>query len=163
MLREELIQGINANNARAMDPAAWRLRWIFASLVPTGTFFTFQFQVPAAAAFFRLEYLIAAWPIVGTFRPLFVEIGDDRGQKFILTSKRPELQNGANLALFTTPTVDPNPATAGDQSAYMGMLPLNLDFPGRAVVSLNFRGATAAPNPTTVSILLAGHQKNRIG
>lgn len=163
MLREELIRGIDENNARAMDPGGWRLRWIFASLVPTGTFFTFQFQVPPAAAFYRMEYLLAAWPIVGTFRPLFMEVADDRGQKFVLTSKRPELQNGANLALFTTPNVDPDPATAGDQSQYLGMVPLNIDFPGRAVVSVNIRGALATPDPTTISLLIAGHQKNRVG
>lgn len=155
--------GVDANNARAMDPGAWRLRWIVATLIPTGTFFTFKFQVPAAAAIFRLEYLLAWWPVTGTFRPLFVELGDDRGQDHVLVDKGPELQNGAAFSLFTTPNTDINAALAGDQAAYKGMMPLNLDFSGRAVISVNIRGALATPNPASLSILLAGHQKNRVG
>jgi len=156
--------GVEANNARAMDPAAWRLRWIYALIVPTGSFITYQFQVPAAAALYRLEYLIAWWPVgPGAFRPLFAELADDRGQKFVLTDKRTEVRDGAPFSLFTTPNVDPNSALAGDQSAYLGAMPLNLDFPGRAVVSLNIRGALATPDPTGIAILFAGHQKNRVG
>jgi len=164
MTDAELKAGVNANNARAMDPGAWRLRWIVASLVPTGTFFSFKFQVPAAAAIYRLEYLMAWWPIgPGNFRPLYVELGDDRGQDHILVDKGPELRNGAAFSLFTTPNTDINTAVAGDQSAYKGMMPLNLEFPGRATIAVNIRGALATPDPVSLSILLAGHQKNRVG
>lgn len=164
MTAEQMKAGVDANNARAMDPGAWRLRWIVATLIPTGTFFTFKFQVPAAAAFFRLEYLMTWWPVgPGAFRPLFVELGDDRGQDFVLVDKGPALANGAAFSLFTTPNTDVNAALAGDQAAYKGMMPLNLDFPGRATISVNIRGALGTPDPTSLSILLAGHQKNRVG
>lgn len=163
MTPAELQAGIDANNARASAADAWRLRWISFALVPTGTVTTFQFQIPPAAAFYRLEYLMMGWGIgPGLFRPLNLEISDDRGQKFILFSK--QTQNlGAKVALFTSPGVDPNPALAGDQSAYKGMFPLMLDFPGRATVTLTLRGAVGTPDPTTVNVLLAGHQQNRLG
>ncbi len=160
---QELQAGIARNNARAASQSAWRLRWISANLIPTGTFFTFQFQVPSAAMLYRLEYLIAWWPVTEVFRPLFCELADDRGQKYVLTGPRQELRLGMPFTLFTTPGSDPNSTLTGDQSSFKGMMPLNLEFPGRANISINIRGATAAPDPSQVSILLVGHQKNKAG
>ncbi len=163
MTQDELQAGIARNNARAKNPAAWRLRWISATLIPTGSFFTFQFQIPSAAWEYRLEYLIAWWPVTEVFRPLFCTIDDDRGQKYVLTGQGPELSRGMPFNLFTSPATDPNSTLAGDQSAYLGAMPLNLRFPGRATVSLNIRGATATPDPAQLNILLVGHQKNQAG
>ncbi len=163
MTLEELQAGIDANNARALDPGAWRLRWIFLDLVPTGTYFQAQFQIPPAAALYKVEYLMIWWPVgPGTFRPLFMEVMDDRGQKYVFVDKGPELGRGANVSLFTTPNTDPNSALAGDQAAYKGMMPLNIEFPGRCTVTVSIRGATATPDPTSVKILIAGHQKNQV-
>jgi hypothetical protein len=160
---EELQAGVDANNARALDPGAWRLRWIFLDLVPTGTYVQAQFQIPAAAALYKLEYLLAWWPVgPGAFRPLFMEVMDDRGQKYVFVDKGAELGRGANVALFTTPNTDPDSALAGDQAAYKGMMPLNIEFPGRCTLTLAIRGATATPDPTSIKILLAGHQKNQV-
>lgn len=164
MTEEEIKAGIDANNARALDPGAWRLRWIFLQVIPTGSFVQVQFQIPAAAAMFRLQYPMIWWPVgPGAFRPLFMEIMDDRGQKYVFVDKGPSLGLGANVSLFTTPNVDPNSAVAGDQSAYLGMMPLNIEFPGRCTVTVNIRGATATPDPTQIAILLAGHQRNQVG
>lgn len=163
MTTQELQAGIDRNNARAKDPKAWRLRWISAALIPTGTFFSFQFQIPSAAWEYKLEYLIAWWPVTEVFRPLFCDISDDRGQRFVMTGQGPEISRGMPFNLFTTPGTDPNSALAGDQSAYKGMMPLGLRFPGRAIVTLNIRGATAAPDPSQLNILLVGHQKNQAG
>jgi len=161
---QETQAGIDANNARALDPAAWRLRWLFLDLVPTGTYFQSRFQIPAAAALYKVGYLMAWWPVgPGAFRPLFLDIQDDRGQQYIFVDKGPELGLGANLSLFTTPNVDPNSAVAGDQSAYLGMMPLNIEFPGRCTVTVSIRGALGTPDPTSLKLLVAGHQKNQVG
>jgi len=164
MTQNEIEAGIARNNARAMDPAGWRLRWIYLPIIPTGSFVSEQFQIPPAAALYRLQYFLVWWPVgPGAFRPLFAEIMDDRGQKHVFVQSGPELGQGAKLSLFTTPNVDPNSTLAGDQAAYMGMMPLNIDFPGRCTVTINLRGATATPDPTEIAILLAGHQKNQVG
>jgi hypothetical protein len=162
MNAQELQAGVDRNNARAFDPGAWRLRWLFLNLIPTGVYFQTQFQIPAAAALYRLEYLMAWWPATGAARGLFMEIMDDRGQKYMFVDKGVELRLGARVSLFTTPTTDTNAALAGDQAAYKGMMPLNLEFPGRCTLTIAIRGSSPAPNPTSVSILLAGHQKNQV-
>jgi hypothetical protein len=162
MTPAELQAGIAHNDARALDKARWLLRWISLTVIPTGSFISVKFQIPPAAAFFRLEYLMVWWPVTEVFRDLFLELADDRGQKFTLIGKRPELHNGQNVTLFTSPGTDQNSALAGDQSAYLGMYPLHLDFPGRAILNINIRGALATPNPSQINFLLAGHQKNQV-
>ncbi len=158
----ELQAGIDANNARAMAADAWRLRWISFDLVPSGSVTTHQFQIPSSAAFYRLEYLLCGWPgNLGAFRPLDLEISDDRGQKFILFSKQTG-NKGARVSLFTTPGPDGVTGLINGNSQYKGMYPLMLDFPGRAVVTLTLRGALGTPDPAAVHFLLAGHQKNRM-
>ncbi len=163
MTKEELLAGVARNNARAGDLSAWRLRWIYAPLVPTGTFFSYQFQIPSAAWEYNLEYLIAWWPVTEVRRALYCDIADDRGQRYVMTGQGGEVSRGMPFNIFTTPGTDPNSALAGDQSAYKGMMPLGLRFPGRATVTINIRGATPLPDPATLSILLVGHQRNKAG
>lgn len=161
----QLQAGIDANNARAMDPAGWRLRWLHLSVVPTGSFFTVHFEVPESAAMFRLEYLFAWWPVTGgVFRQLYAELIDDRGIKFtdVKNTQNKAVSFGAKFSLFTSPTTDPDSATAGDQSKYLGAMPLNIEFPGRAQISINIRGALATPDPANVELVLVGHLKNKV-
>lgn len=162
MNEQQLIAGVARNNARALDPRRWKLRWLHQQVIPTGTVTPVYFGFPAAAAVYRLEYALIFWPVTGgVFRPLFLEIADDRGTKFTLVDpRRAELANGVNVALFTTPNTDPNATLAGDQSAYLGTTCLDLEFPGRAVLTVLIRGATAAPNPASIEVLLTGHQRN---
>lgn len=162
----ELAAGVAANNARALDRGAWRLRWLFQSVTPTGPFFTVIFEVPEAAALYRLGYIFAWWAVgPGPARPLFAELADDRGQKFTRAQamQNREIARGMPFNLFTGPGTDPAAATAGDQAAYLGAMPLDIEFPGRAQIMINIRGALATPDPAQVEILLVGHQKNKVG
>jgi len=162
----ELAAGVAANNARALDPGAWRLRWLLQTVTPTGPFFTVIFEVPEAAALYRLGYMFAWWAVgPGPARPLYVELADDRGQKFTFAQamQNRTISQGMKTGLFTGPGTDPDPAAAGDQSAYLGAMPLDVEFPGRAQIMINVRGALPTPDPAQVKILLVGHQKNKVG
>lgn len=155
-------RGVAANNARAYR-AKWDFpKWLFAQAVPTGNPFEVQFLTPKSAKRFLLEYVLISWPITGTFRPLFVQAYDEAGQTFVnVDFSQASTATGAKITLFSSPGVDINPALAGNQAQFVGMLAIGQEFPGNAVIGLRIYGATAAPNPANMDFLILGRQRTK--
>jgi len=150
--------GVARNNARAL-----RSKYNFPTLIsfrsiPMGTSYQEQIRLPKSALRYKLQYFLFSYPVTaGVFRPIFFEVIDPGGRPYVLFDmKKPETSFGAKGTLFSTPGVDTTPAAAGDTSSYQGMLPINEEFPGMSVLTINIRGALATPNPAFIDILLVG-------
>jgi len=167
MTEDQLAAGVARNNVAALDPAGWRLNWVYKRLIPTGSYFQTFYQVPPSAAIFRLDYLMIFWPgsptAVYGYQQIHLELIDDRGTRFLVADpSEPASRQGVRCALFTTPGAGPRPPAAAEPS-YRGMMPLGLEFPGRANIAVNLRGATETPEPVRIDLLLVGHLKNKVG
>jgi len=161
--KEYVTRGIAKNNARAMRSRADFPKWIPFRSIPTGTQYQEQIATPKSAKTFLFEYAMFSWPVgPGAFRPLFVEVYDNKGETYVLVDfKKPQTSTGAKITLFSSPGVDIDPATAGDQSFFRGMFYLGEEFPGNSIITLNIFGALATPDPAFVDILLAGRVRTK--
>lgn len=160
---EEIVaRGVAQNNALALRSRFNYPKWLFRQVVPSGNPFDVQFVTPKSARRFLLEYALIAWPITGTFRPLFVEAYDEKGQTFVnVDFSQPSTSTGAKVTLFSSPGVDINPALAGNQAQYIGMFAMDQEFSGNQVIGFRVFGALATPNPATIDFLILGRQRTK--
>lgn len=162
MLSEsQIIAGVKRNEAALEASINNQLYIEYRRIIPTVNTVRYPFQSPVSAADYLLEYITISLPANDNLDNFFFVAYDDAGNlKYVSENLRSD-RLGAKVSLFTTPGADKDPATAGDQKAYKGMIPIFVKLKGTEILTFDFRGSGLA-NLEYVDIMVYGHRKNRI-
>lgn len=157
----ELQAGILRNKQRLREAKTNKLHWIYERVVPTSNIITTVLELPRSALVFWLEYVnIGIPPNANLDNVYFTATNERYGLRYMFENLRDGIL-GAKVNLFTTPGADKDTATAGDQSAYQGMLPINLKFMGNEQSYLLLKGPGLGAL-AYVDILVSGHLVDRV-
>jgi hypothetical protein len=157
----QLKQGFEENNKKLEAALTDQLFCLYRRIVPTSNQVRYIIEFPQAAVGYRLEYINIAIPASAYLDNFFfVATDDSNGIKYVSENLRRGYL-GAKLNLFTSPGADKDPATAGDQKSYTGMLPINIKFKGTEQATLYFRG-NGLSTLSFIDVFISGHQENRI-
>ena len=162
MLTEiQLQQGINRNNEKLNSAYTNQLFCLYRRLIPNSNQLRYIVEFPQSAISYRLEFINISIPASANLDNFFfIVTNDSQNIKYVSENLRRGYL-GAKLNLFTSPAADKDPATAGDQKTFTGMMPLDLKFKGTEQSTIYFRG-NGLSALSFVDIFISGHQENRI-
>lgn len=160
---EQWRQGIAANNRKLEDSLKNQLYWIYERIFTTGiNHVNFYLPFPKSAITYLAEHILIAVPSNANLSNFYLTTSRRKNNYTYIFENLRDNIFGAKLSLFTTPGADPDVTTAGDQSQYMGAMPINIEFQGQEQVQLTIRGAGLSAI-AHVDFMIMGHMENRGG